>query len=81
MTGTQRSERPVKQGSKGLEFMRGLTWRVWTGQKQYVKDSNICLPSERRQQSNGAGASSRASGVPKSTEKCFQQERAVGIVE
>ena len=71
----------MSRGRCGSRFQERSDLERVDRSKQYVKDSNICLPSERRQQSNGAGASSRAMESQSPREKCFQQERAVGIVE
>lgn len=74
-------QRPVSRGLCGSRVHERSDLESVDRSKQYVKDSNICLPSESRQQSNGAGASSRAMESQSPREKCFQQERAVGIVE
>lgn len=46
--------------------------------KQYVKGSNIWLPSGRRQQSNGAGAYSKSMESQSPREEYFQQEILLG---
>lgn len=64
----------------GLEFMRGLTWRGWTGQNRMSKAQIFVYLVEEGSKAMEQELIAKP-WSPKVQGRSFQQERAVGIVE